>query len=299
MQAEILSLDSLDDLDRALATFSTRAAEAVTAMRAELLHRQADLDGQEEDARAEVSNQVEALQLAEDDDERESCACSLSEAREQLSRIRGWQARVREEHAAFLTQAALFDRLLDQALPRNREFLRTRIGELRAYGAVQPEPDSSAAAYGSVSVQAGEVSPPSPMKLTDHCLPDRFVWVPLAEISEAELAGVATKDAYKKVEYDKMATGLRRLAAEILPRIQADPDRIGSDAFYSLDKASGEGIENGLQQIYDAFFHKEYVYLERRKGQDKFEVTNGCHRIRVALDLGWDAIPARVKDLRS
>ena len=54
-----------------------------------------------------------------------------------------------------------------------------------------------------------------------------------------------------------------------------------------------------LQQIYDAFFNKEYVYLERRRGQEKFDITNGRHRIRIALDLGSDAIPARVKDLRS
>jgi hypothetical protein len=302
MQAEVFSLDSLDDLDRALATFSSTAAEAVIAMRAEFLDRRTALDDQEEDAQVEVSNWAAALQLA-DDDEREACACSLSEAQERLSRIRGWQARVHEEHSAFLTRAARFERLLDQTLPRTRDFLKTKTGELRAYGAMQPEPGASAATHGSVSgpvsLSPDGVTSPGPMKLTEHRLPDRFVWVPLAEISEARLAGVATKEAYKKVEYDTMATGLRRLAAEILPRIHSDPDRVGGDAFRSLDEAAGESCEDGLQRIYEAFFGKDFVYLERGRDQEKFEITNGRHRIRVALDLGWDAIPARVKDLRS
>jgi len=303
MQAEILSLDRLEDLARALATFSIKAADAVTTMRAEFLRQRADLDGQEEDARVEVSNWVEAFQFAEDYDERESCAYSLSEAQERLSRIRGWQVRVREEHSAFLVQATQFGCLLDQALPKSHELLMIRIGDLRTYGAMQPDSVVSTAAKGSVSglfpLPSGEVFTPSPVKLTEHRLPDGFVWVPLAEISEDELAGIASQAGYKKVPYATMVTGLRRLATEILPRISANPNTLDRDSFRSLDETAGESYEDGLQRIYEAFFCNDFVYLERRRGREKFEVTNGRHRIRVALDLGWEAIPARTKDLRS
>src|SRR5690242_5649372 len=112
MQAEVHSRDSLDDLERALAAFSSRATDAVAAMSSEFLRRQADLDGQEDNARSEVNYWSEALELAEDDDERESCAYSLSQARERLGRIRDWQARVQEEYSVFLTQTARFKRLL-------------------------------------------------------------------------------------------------------------------------------------------------------------------------------------------
>lgn len=301
MQAEVLSLDSLDDLDRALATFSSQAADALTTMAAQFHRRRADLDSQEKDARAEVDHWVERLELAEDEDECESCMSSLSVARERLSISRYWQAKVREEHASFLTQVALFKRLLDQTLPRGRDLLRTRTGELRAYGAVQLEPGESAAGgsfSGTVLPTPGEASPSNPAKLTEHRLPDGFVWVSLTEISTAGLAGVASKDDYKKVAYDTMATGLRRLAAEILPQINANPDALDRDSFRHLDEMAGESYEEGLQRIYEAFFCKDFVYLERRRGQEKFDITNGRHRIQVALDLGWDAIPARVKDLR-
>lgn len=302
MQAKVFSLDSLDDLDRALVTFSSKAEYAMTVMQAELRRQWADLSGREEDARAEVRNWVEALHDAEDDDERESCAYSLSEARERLSRIRSWQARIDEERSAFLAQAARFKHLLDQTLPGGRELLRTKTGELRAYGAVQLEPDASTAAGGSASgtiPRSSELSISSPMKLTEHRLPAGFVWVPLVEISKARLAGVASKGDYKKVPYATMATGLRRLAAEILPKISTNPDTLDRDSFRHLDEAAGESYEDGLERIYEAFFCKDFVYLERRRGEEKFDVTNGLHRIRVALDLGWDAIPARVKDLRS
>ena len=96
-----------------------------------------------------------------------------------------------------------------------------------------------------------------------------------------------------------MVNGLRRLAAEILPRINANPDTLDRDSFRSLDETTGERYEDGLQSIYEAFFCEEFVYLERQRGQEQFEITNGRHRIKVALDLGWDAIPARVKDLKA
>jgi hypothetical protein len=310
MQAEILALDRLDDLVTALATFASKAADALTAMREEFLRQQRDLDEREEEARGEVRYCAEALQLAElaeDDSERESCAYSLAEARERLGRIRSWQARVREESSAFAAQETRFERLLDQTLPKGQEFLTTRIDHLRAYGAVQLELGAGAATPGPVSEPAplsagavGGVSPPDPEKLTDHPLPDGFVWVPLAEINETRLAEITSEADYKKgVSYATMLNGLRRLATEILPRLRQDPNALGLDSFRSLDKEAGESFENGLERIYEAFFCKDYIYLERPRGEEKFGITNGRHRIRVAQDLGWEAIPARIKDLRS
>ncbi len=303
MQAEVLSLESLVALETALAKYASRARDAAAAMRREFDRRQAALDGEEEEARCEAAARLEALRCAEDEDERESCAEQFAEARERLSRIRAWQARSREHHALFLAQAARFDGLLDQTFPRCREFLKARIGELRAYAAIQPEPSAASAAPASfhppqptASEAAASSAPP---KLTELKLPAGFVWVPLAEIDDAELAGVRSREDFKKVPYEAMHTGLRRLAAEILPRLDADPDGLDRDSFRSLDEAAHESHEHGLQRVYEAFFCNDHIYLERRRGQEKFDITNGRHRIRVALDLGWEAIPARVKDLRS
>jgi hypothetical protein len=303
-QVEVLSRESLDHLEAALAKFSSRAKDALDAMRGDFLRQQDALDREEEEAQSEACYWLEALQEAEDDDVRESCASSFAAARERLGRIRGWQARARERQSQFVAQAARFDRLLDQTLPRCREFLKAKSGELRAYAAIQPEPAVTGAspppsAATPQPLQTGVAPPADPKTLADFRLPAGFVWVPLAEISDSELAGVDAEGMYKKVPYATMQTGLRRLAAEVLPRLDADPDGLDRDSFARLDEAGGQGYEHGLQRIYEAFFCQDFIYLERRRGQEKFDITNGRHRIRVALDLGWEAIPARVKDLRS
>lgn len=302
-QVEVLSRESLDDLEASLGRFSSRAKDTLDAMRGDFLRQQEALDREEEEARSEACYWLEALREAEDDT-RESCVSSLAAARERLGRIRCWQARARESQSQFLAQAARFDSLLDQTVPRCREFLKAKSGELRAYAAIQPEsaaggasPPPSAAT--PQPLQTAVAPPAGPRTLADFRLPAGFVWVPLAEISDSELAGVDAEAMCKKVPYATMQTGLRRLAAEILPRLETDPDGQDRDSFARLDKASGEDYEHGLQRIYEAFFCQDFIYLERRRSQEKFDITNGRHRVRVALDLGWEAIPARVKDLRS
>lgn len=302
MQAEVQSHEALNHLERALASFSSKSTQAVTAMSTQFQRQWFELSSREVAAQHEVYHWEIALEVAEYDEERERARFSLGVAQERLERVRNWQASVRDEYEVFRSQLKRFERLLDQVIPRGRNFLRSRSEELVTYGAVQPGLAASGAAgvssSGSVFTATSETASAVPMRLTDHLLPTGFRWVPLAEVSEADLDGVSSKDSYRKVEYDKMATGLRRLVEEILPRIQSNADRVGSDTFRGLDEVSGEGFENGLQQVYDAFFGKDYVYMERRRGEETFRVTNGRHRIRVAIDLGWDAVPARVKDLR-
>jgi hypothetical protein len=83
-----------------------------------------------------------------------------------------------------------------------------------------------------------------------------------------------------------------------LPIIATAKDKHPRDAFRDLDEKSGVTYENGLLRIYEAFFgQQDYIYLERPRGSSSFSITNGRHRVKVAQDLGWDAIPARVKDL--
>ena len=189
MQAEVHSRDSLDDLERALAAFSSKATDAMAAMSSEFLRRQADLDGREDNAQSEVNYWTEALELAEAEDERESAPTRCPRHGNGWGRIRDWQARVQEEFSVFLTQTARFKRLLDQTVPKGQGFLRTRTEELRAYAAVQPQ----AGGAGNVNVSrpisppAGGVASTGPMRLTEHRLPNGFVWVPLAEISAARV----------------------------------------------------------------------------------------------------------------
>lgn len=302
MQAKVLSLDSLAELEMAIGRFASAAGEAAAGLRAEFSRRQAFLDEQEEDARAEVSHWREAVDNAEGYDELQGCLFALTEAGSRLGRVRGWRARVLDESLQFGSALAGFDRLLGRTIPASRSYLRSGVADLRAYAAVEllsgDRPSGAAPAATAVSppIQGSDPTP-RPEQLTDLSLPSGYVWVPLAQVSDVELAGVSSKDDYKKVSYDDMVVGLELLADEVLPRVDADPSGARSEVFLELDEMAGRPHEKGLQQIYDAFFGNEHIYLERQRGMTKFDITNGRHRIRVALDLGWTAIPARVKDL--
>ena len=304
--ADVRSLQALTELESVLGKFATQAVQSLADMRAEFRRKQAALDRREEESRQEVIRCEQALQSTEEDgDEAESASSELEDAEHRLANIRFWQTQLKEHSSDFQNQANRFERLIDQTVRRSRHFLQAKIEELRTYHAIQLEPGngppSSSALAATSSIPAGHksFSTATPQCLADFCLPDGFVWVPLAEIDlENELKGIRSEADYAKVPYGTMREGLNRLRAEVLPRLHQDVNGSTSDYFRELDKATGQGYEQGLQRVHDAFFGKhDFVYLVRRRDSERFEITNGRHRIKLAQDMGWDAIPAQVKDL--
>ena len=303
--AELLSLDALVKLEVALGVFSGKAAQALASMRQDSRQRRSVLDSREEDARREVSDCLDALEAADDDYERDSCLRSLAEAKARLREIRTWQIRVDEAQSLFLAEAADCDRLIHETLPHSRAYLQTKIEDLRVYhnlelGVIGAQPlrtlptPSPVQPLPSESPERGALQ-----RLTDIRLPRGFVWVPLSSIDSAQLTGVKPDTDYRKVPYETMREGLRRLRTEVLPRVHIEPDTTDRDTFSDMDHAAAQDFEHGLQRVYEAFFGDDFIYLERRQGQARYEIVNGRHRIRAASDLGWDAIPAQVKDLNS
>jgi len=67
--------------------------------------------------------------------------------------------------------------------------------------------------------------------------------------------------------------------------------------FFSLDQQAGVSYANGLLRVYEAFFGSEPIHLSRVKGAPQWTVGNGRHRILVAKELGWKAIPAQTVEV--
>ncbi len=236
---------------------------------------------------------------------RGSCADALEEARGRLDNICFWQTQVREQFSNFEAKSAKFGNLLGDTVRGARALLRDKTSDLHDYHAVQLDsPDSGASAASSpasvcqVANDKGSASAPA-QRLMDFRLPEGFVWVPLAQIDLAnELRGVRSGADYSKVTHKTMREGMKRLQSEVLPRIHENPGACSSEVFRELDQASGRDYEHGLQRVYEAFFgRQDFIYLVRRKGAERFEVVNGRHRIQVALELGWVAVAAQIKDL--
>ncbi len=149
----------------------------------------------------------------------------------------------------------------------------------------------------NTSERVVKIDPPRPDELCNFRLPQGFVWIPLRQIRlQEELAHVQAVVDYKKVDKETMRLGMIRLRTEVLPCLSDETGLRGSSYFSEMDRASSQSYEHGLQRIYDAFFGESHVQLERGRTADLFGITNGRHRIKLAQELGWDAIPAKAED---
>jgi len=105
----------------------------------------------------------------------------------------------------------------------------------------------------------------------------------------ADTAHVSQKGDFKKVSYEDMEEGLKKLESVVKPGVE---NGLGGDDFYNLDQRSGLDATHGYKQVYDAFYGDDAITLEQRG--DRFHVINGAHRLYVAKQLGINSIPARV-----
>jgi hypothetical protein len=73
-----------------------------------------------------------------------------------------------------------------------------------------------------------------------------------------------------------------------------------SEYFAELDRKGSVPFADGMQRVFDAFLGRwSPIYLCRGSEGGKYTISNGRHRIKIASDLGWLAVPAQVKDVRN
>ena len=56
--------------------------------------------------------------------------------------------------------------------------------------------------------------------------------------------------------------------------------------------------QSGLLRVYEAFFGDDVIHLGRGRRDKLFGVDSGRHRIKVAMDAGWTAVPVKMSDFR-
>lgn len=142
--------------------------------------------------------------------------------------------------------------------------------------------------------QNNSVNPHSYAALSEIPLPEGYRWVRLDEIDLSEaVAGFNKPWDRPKASFDELAEGFEMLRTEILPRLKAG--NCSREELAAIDQQRGAVKNDGLVHCYDAFFeHHECIKLAQGVRSDKLSIDNGKHRVRVALDKGWDAVIARV-----
>jgi len=192
--------------------------------------------------------------------------------------------------------------LTENVCPLATHYLLGKVDLLRAYHAVRLDTEAST----SSQVQLPPVRAVDSAKelntwqeITQITLPSGFAWIRLDNIAlKEELKNVQSADDFNKVAYDEMKSGAQRFISQVLPIVQKDKTLATSEYFAELDRKAGLPYEDGDQRVFDAFLGVwSPIYLSRGADGGQFSITNGRHRIKVAVDLGWPAIPAQVKDL--
>ena len=260
---------------------------------ASIERRLARLAGAEDWAREKVEYCRRMCELVDDDpDDDGSASDELNAAEDELRGIERLNAQVAAAYEAYQSEVRRFRAFASCEGMRAVSDLGTRIEHLQAYHARKIDFERADVGTSAPVIDSSEA------KTASVPLPRGFQWVDLSDIEVArDLRDIQGREAFLKTDYETMSRGLQSLQSEILPRL-ASAGTVARDLFADLDRAADRTYEQGLQRVYEAFFgDQDYIYLERGRDAEKFSIVNGRHRIKVAQDLGWDQIPAQVKDL--
>ncbi|WNV90389.1 ParB N-terminal domain-containing protein [Umezawaea sp. Da 62-37] len=123
--------------------------------------------------------------------------------------------------------------------------------------------------------------------------PGGQVLVPLSEIDGVDDVVSGPLD-FGKVSLADMRAGLTRLESVVLPAVRAGA---GREEMRSLDEARNLTGDIGSHlRIFEAFFGDSCLKLVRENG--RYTVIGGNHRIWAARRLGFDELPALVRERR-
>jgi hypothetical protein len=106
-------------------------------------------------------------------------------------------------------------------------------------------------------------------------------------------ACLGAHEDFKKVSREQMKRGFVILRDFVLAEINRNP-RISAFDFDKIDRDKKMIQPDCCHNIYDVFFGNEPIRVCRASG-GKYSVVNGRHRITVARELGWQAVPASVE----
>ena len=327
---EVRAIDDLEELQTGLIRYVDQAQTTLAAVAREvqrtldwLEERQRHWRGEAQRWREEERRARAAYQrcLASGDrDHPPSCGReeeTLSDACRRLAQAEAeermaTQARqaVQAEAEAYAREASRLHATLQSETVKAVEVLRTKVVVLRSYasGGISAGGVLTGAlafgaglAIGAAMTRSGQdeasaapsAEQSAPLPLHEPTLQELH-----PDISDIPLEMIDLSDSpvhneadFHKVPKAEMIAGFEKLA-----QVRRLIDQSATDQeLYDTDRqARADGLDEGQSHhnIYKVFYGENAIALE--KVGDRYRVINGYHRLAVARELGWTAIPARV-----
>lgn len=298
------SVTAIQGMEIAVGRLAGAVSERLPIVEGELRRVSESLEERHAELKTEVSSLRDQISSAAEDEDAGWMQRRLEEAEEELGTVRRQIARLSETAAAYRAQARAVEGLANEQSMHTREYLREAADDLKRYIAFDLDDATScpreravrSPSAGSRSGSPGGACAADRFDPTGVPLPVGFVWIPIDAIDRsAESGGFANADQFKKVTREEFIRGYEALRNEILPAVARLGATADSSFFARLDQEHGRPHEFGIQRPFDAFFGSDHIRLSRGSEAELFNVTNGRHRIVVAVKLGWKAVPAVIR----
>jgi hypothetical protein len=295
----VTSFDALRALDAALGVFSAKCLSAIEEVEAEVRRKVAELEERRRQCERKVASLSRACEEAGRDDDAGQLARRLAEAEAELRTVRSWLRRVEESRRVYERCAKRVSHLSSSGTTEARSFLKQKVEELSDYVGAHSAPASGGVSAAGLAGGAGAGQSAGSFKdalpLSVFPLPEGYIWIPLARIDARDLEELPRPESFKGVGYENACRGLNVLRSSVLPAMMHDPLGVDGDYFYEQDRAAGrEEVVNSLRGVYDAYFGLDHIWVDKSGDGASYRIGNGQGRIRAALDMGWDAVPAKV-----
>lgn len=289
--------EAIAEFDLALGRFAKSSIEQIAAASSTVRRTVETLEDRRNELRRELAQLREDIANANEEEDVSHAKRRLEEVEHAVANVRRWQLRVGDQLESYKRDALRLEELSTGKTPETRAYLRRLLHDLSSYFALQADSEVSGSDIRQAAASLVRTIPASsnkPIDLTSLSLPPGFRWVAISDIDTArDLADVRSNSAFRKISYDTMREGFTTLCAEILPAINSPYTPAGKDTFRARDLARGIPYEKGALRVYEAFFGDDAIYLERGSGDERFSIVNGRHRVLVAMELGWIAVPAK------
>lgn len=294
--------EAIAEFETGLGRFAQVSVERVKTAEIAIRKTTQQLEDRRGELRRELLRLQDEIANADDEEDTNQARQRYAETEEALSNVKKWQRTVDDAVSVYERESAKFQDLTTGTTVEARTFLRLVLNDLASYFALQHAGVGAGGGARADGVVVGEITRPTSRATFDptvFSLPPGYVWVSITEIDTLhELKGASTKDSFTKVPFDEMRRGFDLLRTEILPVLNKSSDPGDKEIFAHRDAATGAPFEKGLLRIYEAFYGDGHIHLERGQNDQLFSISNGRHRIRVAMEAGWTAVPVTRNDRR-
>lgn len=303
--AHLISIDALRAFGQALRSLGSKVSVECPEMRERVHQYLAHAKAEVEESEAELDEAVENLRCVEDNADDDSERRAMEDAKDKLRRARRRLVDIELASCRFLSVLSNSAGNLDALFTSSHQFVQDRVGAEVRYHLIKGD---------AVNVVRIDASMPReslvPLVSTEPLeaftrersvgllppLPRKMQWVPIDEI---DFASIPDNLEFRKAACDDMRTMMQVFERWVLPALMKDPS-LPADSFPRAQSTTVGALSNSPRFAYECmlgnFGVSDLVVVDAKglDGQFKRGITSGRHRIKIAKELGWTHIPARV-----